>query len=70
MINTILVLLILFTFGLVGNADYQEAEKQESIYCQMVAQWEEGKRLGVPEADRAGWPPYDGECADEKVHAK
>ena len=40
----------------VGNLDRQDAERDESTYCEMVAIWENDPR---PEIDRAGWPPYN-----------
>jgi hypothetical protein len=39
----------------VGNFDREDAERDESIYCEMVAIWQNDPR---PEIDRAGWPPY------------
>ena len=47
----------------VGNLDRQDAERDESTYCEMVAIWENDPR---PEIDRAGWPPYNSDikCED------
>ena len=39
----------------VGTLDREDAEQDESTYCEMVARWESDPR---PEIDRAGWPPY------------
>ena len=47
----------------VGNLDRKDAEKDESIYCEMVAVWQNDPR---PEIDRAGWPPYDPNIQCEK----
>lgn len=40
---------------IVGSMDRQDAEKEQSTYCEMVAIWENDPR---PEIDRAGWPPF------------
>ena len=40
----------------VGTLDREDAEQDQSTYCEMVAIWESDPR---PEIDRAGWPPYD-----------
>ena len=52
------------TLLIVGNMDRQDAEADESLYCEMVAIWENDPR---PEIDRAGWPPYnpDIQCGGE-----
>ena len=41
---------------IVGNMDREDAQEQESLYCEMVAIWESDSR---PVQDRAGWPPYN-----------
>ena len=46
----------------VGNLDRQDAERDESNYCEMVAIWENDPR---PEIDRAGWPPYNSDIKCE-----
>lgn len=40
----------------VSTLDREDAEQDQSTYCEMVAIWESDPR---PEIDRAGWPPYD-----------
>ena len=40
----------------VGTLDREDSQQDESIYCEMVAIWENDPR---PEIDRAGWPPYN-----------
>lgn len=40
----------------IGTLDREDAEQDQSTYCEMVAIWEADPR---PEIDRAGWPPYD-----------
>ena len=40
----------------VGTLDREDAEQDQSTYCEMVAIWESDPR---PEIDRSGWPPYD-----------
>jgi hypothetical protein len=40
----------------VGTLDREDSQRDESIYCEMVAIWENDPR---PEIDRAGWPPYN-----------
>lgn len=43
------------TLLIVGSMDREDAEKDQSTYCEMVAIWENDPR---PEIDRAGWPPF------------
>ena len=50
---------IIAALAVVGNADVQEAEMQQARYCEMVAAWEESN-------GRYGWPPYQGECDDDR----
>ena len=40
----------------VGTLDREDAEQDQSTYCEMVAIWKSDPR---PVQDRAGWPPYD-----------
>ena len=40
----------------VSTLDREDDQRDEAIYCEMVAIWESDPR---PEIDRAGWPPYD-----------
>nr|DAQ54382.1 MAG TPA: hypothetical protein [Caudoviricetes sp.] len=56
-----LVALIL-AVGYVGQDDYEESIRQEQQYCEMVAVWKADAARGIPANDRAGWPPFDGEC--------
>lgn len=49
-----LVLLVLVAFGLVGNMDAEEEQRQAEQYCEMVKLWKETN-------GKAGWPAYDGE---------
>ena len=44
------------TLLIVGGMDREDAEKDQSTYCEMVAIWQNDPR---PEIDRAGWPPYN-----------
>lgn len=53
--------LFLLGFGLVGQFDFEEEQRQQDEYCAMVKVWNEDKARGVPEHDRAGWPPFEGE---------
>ena len=47
--------------GIVGQSDFEEEQRQQDEYCAMVKIWNEDKARGVPEHDRAGWPPFEGE---------
>jgi len=49
---------LFLAYGLAGNADMQEQERQAERYCQMVDLWAET-------GGDAGWPPYDGECDEQ-----
>lgn len=49
-----LVLLAIVAFGLVGQSDMEEEQRQADQYCDMVKLWKETN-------GRAGWPAYDGE---------
>jgi hypothetical protein len=40
--------------GIVGKSDFEEAERQEVEYCEMVKLWKQTK-------GQAGWPAYNGE---------
>lgn len=46
---------LFLVYGLVGNADRVEAERQAEQYCEMVSIWHDSN-------GQAGWPPYKGEC--------
>lgn len=52
----------LILVGLLGHFDAQDADDQHNLYCSMATTWKAEARAGVPANDRAGWPPYDGEC--------
>jgi hypothetical protein len=41
----------LVAFGIVGQADYEEAERQHDEYCEMVKLWKQTK-------GEAGWPAF------------
>lgn len=47
--------LFLAIMGWVGNADVEEAERQQETYCEMVEIWHNTN-------GDSGWPPYKGEC--------
>jgi hypothetical protein len=53
---------LLIAFGVAGHFDVQDEQVQHEHYCEMVAIWEADAARGVPSNDRAGWPPFDGEC--------
>lgn len=53
---------LIFAFGLAGRFDAEDARVQRDHYCEMVALWKAEAERGVPANDRAGWPPFDGEC--------
>ena len=57
--KTILAVLVLFAaLAIVGHFDMEEADRQESEYCSMVALWKQDKAAGIPENDRRGWPEF------------
>jgi len=43
----------------VGNLDREDAEADESLYCEMVGLWHLDADLGIKPEDRNGWPPYN-----------
>ena len=45
---------IIIAMGIVGQADFEEAERQQAEYCEMVKLWKQTK-------GQAGWPAYNGE---------
>lgn len=45
---------LLVAMGIVGQSDFEEAERQEAEYCEMVKLWKQTK-------GQAGWPAYNGE---------
>lgn len=52
---------LIIAMGIVGQSDMEEEQRQQDEYCAMVKIWNEDKARGVPEHDRAGWPPFEGE---------
>jgi hypothetical protein len=54
----IYVVAVIAGFGIVGHFDAEEAEQQESDYCEMVTLYKADKAAGVPEHDRRGWPEF------------
>lgn len=53
------VVSVLGLIGLAGTSDYQDEIDQQKRYCEMVKEWNDHAHL--PEEDRPGWPPYNGE---------
>lgn len=47
--------------GVVGQMDYEDELRAQEAYCNMVILWEEDRARGVPEDQRAGWPPFKSE---------
>lgn len=47
------------TLLFVGNLDRQNAEADQSRYCEMVGLWKLDADLGIKPEDRNGWPPYN-----------
>lgn len=45
---------LVIAMGIVGQSDFEEAERQEAEYCEMVKLWKQTK-------GQAGWPAYNGE---------
>lgn len=45
---------LLIAMGIVGQSDFEEAERQQAEYCEMVKLWKQTK-------GQAGWPAYNGE---------
>jgi hypothetical protein len=63
---TILAIIgLIIAMGVVGQADYDEEQRQTDQYCEMVAIWKES-------GGQAGWPAYDGEevCRDTQSNEK
>lgn len=56
------MVVIVMVLGLVGRMDHDDAVQAHDTYCEMVAKWSDEEARGVPELERTGWPPYDGEC--------
>jgi hypothetical protein len=45
---------LVIAMGIVGQSDFEEAERQQAEYCEMVKLWKQTK-------GQAGWPAYNGE---------
>ena len=45
---------LFIAMGIVGQSDFEEAERQQAEYCEMVKLWKQTK-------GQAGWPAYNGE---------
>jgi len=46
---------LVIAMGIVGQSDFEEAERQQAEYCEMVKLWKQTK-------GQAGWPAYNGEA--------
>jgi hypothetical protein len=46
----------IIAMSIVGQSDFEEAERQQAEYCEMVKLWKQTK-------GQAGWPAYNGEGA-------
>lgn len=57
-----LIALIVAAFAFAGKGDLQDAQADRAHYCDQVAIWQADAARGISEHDRAGWPPFDGEC--------
>ena len=45
---------IIIAMGIVGQSDFEEAERQQDEYCAMVKLWKQTN-------GQSGWPAYNGE---------
>ncbi len=45
---------LIVAMGIVGQSDFEEAERQQAEYCDMVKLWKQTN-------GQAGWPAYNGE---------
>ncbi len=52
----LIALVLILAFGLMGNMDKEEEERQQTQYCEMVKLYKETN-------GQAGWPAYNGEGA-------
>ena len=50
-----LLVVLVIAMGLVGTDDYEEAKRQEQLYCDMVQLWKQTN-------GEHGWPAFNGEC--------
>lgn len=49
-------------FGVVGHFDEEADQADHDNYCEMVSIWNKEAAQNIQVNDRAGWPPYNGEC--------
>lgn len=54
---------IVISMGIVGQADFEEEQRQAEQYCEMVRLWKETN-------GQAGWPAYDGEEVCRNTQAR
>jgi len=45
---------LIVAMGIVGQSDFEEAERQQAEYCDMVKLWKQTK-------GQSGWPAYNGD---------
>jgi hypothetical protein len=45
---------LIVAMGIVGQSDFEEVERQQAEYCDMVKLWKQTK-------GQSGWPAYNGE---------
>ena len=50
----LLAIFVLVLMGIVGQSDFEEAERQQDEYCEMVKRWKQTN-------GEQGWPAYNGE---------
>ena len=48
------VIVLVIAMGIVGQSDFEEAERQQAEYCEMVKLFKQTK-------GQSGWPAYNGE---------
>ena len=48
------VISLIVAMSIVGQSDFEEAERQQAEYCEMVKLWKQTK-------GQSGWPAYNGE---------
>ena len=53
---------MIVALGAAGRYDALDEQAWYDYYCEAVAIWEADAAKGVPVNNRAGWPPYEGEC--------
>lgn len=56
----ITLLLVFAALAIAGTMDAQDAERSQTAYCEMVAQWDKDAARGIAPEQRTGWPPFDG----------